>query len=364
MACRAIRDGKDIGYTYICEQQAGDIPASARKFPTRLPGSTRRNPSRCTETPRLRSSPATIFSSACGSTTIDQGVRADKTRGPVRVDSEAWLLTTLERNHEEWSREIVVKDDTMKKPIFNEELGDSNRRLKEVLAPVASDAPIGPRRVEAKEDYKLEVEDVKSGAALPTLSRPLPPFYTPQAISQLLPWLLPLHEPRGYMFATYVGDAREVMHRYVDVQPKQAVNILGKTQFAIPVDDRIGLDGSVTTYYFSPQGKFLGSENKDSNIWIVPTDADTLQGIWSNRAQSPTRPVRCRITTPRRMRSNTPSPGSRPNDQDPMANKFPNPKAQGSRSFLVIGYLGFCWPLGLGHFPPGVLFLSPPQMCR
>jgi hypothetical protein len=138
--------------------------------------------------------------------------------------------------------------------------------------------------MEPKVVHKLEVQDVNAGAALPPLTRDLPPFYTPQAISHLLPRLLDLHEPRGYMFATYVGDGREVMMRYVDVQKQQAVNILGKTEFAVPIDDRIGLDGEVTTYYYSPKGQFLGSETKDTNVWVIPTDADTLQKIWSNNA--------------------------------------------------------------------------------
>ena len=126
---------------------------------------------------------------------------------------------------------------------------------------------------------------MNTGAAQPPLTRELPPFYTSQAISHLMPRLLPLHQPTGYLFAEYVGDAREVMMHYMDVLPQQAVNIMGRNVIAIPIDDRIGLDGTVTTHYFTPAGKYLGSETRDTDTWVIPSTSDAIEKIWSNNAQ-------------------------------------------------------------------------------
>jgi hypothetical protein len=281
---RVIRDGKDVGYTYICEQQAGDIPHIGQKAadPELTPH---------IEIVKPAIPPGSDILVGVRSRTITDGVRSDKTIGPVVSDNESWLFSTLDRSHEEWSRETLIDDRLVgpngkpKRPIFVEELGDSNKRLKNVMLPVPDGAPPFTKpQMGVKQDYKLDVEQVNAGAALAPLTRDLSPFYTPQAISHLLPRLLPLHEPRGYMFATYVGDAREVMMRYVDVLPQQVVDIAGKSEFAVPIDDRIGIDGSVVTHYFSPTGKYLGSENKDAETWILPSDSDTIQKIWSGNA--------------------------------------------------------------------------------
>jgi hypothetical protein len=285
---RVIRDGKDVGYTYICEQKAGGVPRTIGKVS---------DPNAVNEiTPHIEVKKPTIppgdgILVGIRARLITDGMRSDKTTGPIVTDTEAWLFTSLDRNHEDWSREVVINehingpDGKPKKPIFIEEFGDSNKRLKNVLLPVPDDAPLGTKpEMVTKEDYRLDVEQVNAGAALAPITCQLPPFYTSQAISHLLPRLLPLHEPRGYMFRTYVGDARDVMMRYVDVQPQQAVDIMGKNQFAIPIDDRLGIDGSITTHYFSPTGKYLGSEEKDSDLWIIPSDNDTIQKIWYGNA--------------------------------------------------------------------------------
>ena len=98
------------------------------------------------------------------------------------------------------------------------------------------------------------------------------------------PRLLPLEAPTTYMFATFVSDRREVMMRYVDVGTEQEVDLAGSRVRAVPITDRIGLQGSATIHYMGPDGKYLGSVNKDSKITILPTDAATLQRLWANKA--------------------------------------------------------------------------------
>jgi hypothetical protein len=50
----------------------------------------------------------------------------------------------------------------------------------------------------------------------------------------------------------------------------------------VPVQDRIGLEGSVTTHYLTPEGKYLGCVNEDSKITLLATDAPTLERLWRN----------------------------------------------------------------------------------
>ena len=114
------------------------------------------------------------------------------------------------------------------------------------------------------------------------LNQSIPDYYLPQAVSHLLPRLLPLDQPKKYVFAVYVPDVRKVMHRYVDVGEEKKVDLGGATVRAIPIADRVGVEGSVTTHYMGRDGKYLGSENADTGITILPSDEATLLGIWKD----------------------------------------------------------------------------------
>ena len=119
--------------------------------------------------------------------------------------------------------------------------------------------------VNLRESYTLKVEFLGGKAALAPVVRPLPPYYLPQALSAMLPRLVPPNEPKGYMMATYVSDVRQVMMRYIDVEPEAATpaeiaNATGKLR-AIPIRDRIGYEGAPTIHWVTqaPDSKYLGS---------------------------------------------------------------------------------------------------------
>ena len=134
-----------------------------------------------------------------------------------------------------------------------------------------------------KEDWELDVTQTSISGNAEPLTRKLPPWYVPQAITHLLPRLLPTQKPQGYLFATYVSDAREVVMRYVDVLPEQRVSFAGQYMRAIPIQDRLGLAGSVTLHYMSVDGtQYFGSENKDQQLVMLPTDEGTLRQIWQD----------------------------------------------------------------------------------
>ena len=153
----------------------------------------------------------------------------------------------------------------------------------------------GPNKVDANQppvresrDYLLNVTHVAKGGNAEPINRALPPFYLPQALSKMLPRLVDYKyaarsgQAKKYMFMQYVGDSREVMTRYVDVEPIQQVTFGGKTFQAIPVRDKITLDGPVTTHYLNDKGEYLGSESPDSGVAVVPTDEKTLNDLWKD----------------------------------------------------------------------------------
>jgi hypothetical protein len=104
----------------------------------------------------------------------------------------------------------------------------------------------------------------------------------PQALGVILPQLLPHKEPKTYMIASYVSDAREVMLRYIDVLPEQEVTLVGRRVRAIPIRDRVGLEGSVWTHYVNNRGQYMGSDNKDTKTAILVSSEETLKRLWKD----------------------------------------------------------------------------------
>jgi hypothetical protein len=288
---RIMRDGKDVGYSYITEQTAGGVPR-----PLRL------------EEVKAGKSDRDLVQPGDG---ILIGVRArtlaapsdaspsDKPKAPVQVDSASWLFVTPDRKLEDWSRILVVDDGSVDKDgksikSQTEEFGSSNRQVIRSFdkegAPGTKLDPHQPA-IKIREQYMLDVTTVSQSGQGDPVNQELPPFYLPQALGQLLPQLLPLHpeigvdgayKPRSYLFATYVPDTREVMLRYVDVGDERSVTFAGRTLRAIPISDRIGWHGSITTHYMSANGLYLGSENKESHLMMLPTDANDLLTVWKN----------------------------------------------------------------------------------
>jgi hypothetical protein len=165
--------------------------------------------------------------------------------------------------------------------------------------------PLGQGNVDLDTHRSLEVNTIHRSAQLNPFRLSVPLFYVPQAYSYMLPRILPL-KPKHYMFAVFVPNPPQttsaastgnVMSRYVEVLPIQHVNFRGQSFDAIPITDKIGLDGPVTTYYMGLKGEFLGSTStyaqgdKSTTVEIVPTDSDTLNHIWSRPdLTSPTEP--------------------------------------------------------------------------
>lgn len=236
---RLIRGGKDIGYTYIVEEVGTDVPRKGVKPQTG-------GPEGVLVGVRSRTWPDT----------------------KTQVDAETWMWMSFDRKQENWSSNVVANRG---KPdeFYTSEVGFSIRRAK----------PSGDRLID---EWTLDVRYSGKRQALDSVERQLPPFYLPQALAHLLPRVLPLREPKTYMFASYVSERREIMSRYIDVKPEGEVPFQGKLVRAIVVEDRVGLRGSPTLHYFGFDGTYLGSENRESKILVLPTDPATLRGIWKD----------------------------------------------------------------------------------
>jgi len=282
---RVIRDGRDVGYSYITEETAAGVPRPLK-----------REELRAGKGDRDLVQPGDGILIGVRSRSVNQAVETEgnkKPRGPIQLDSAAWLFVKPDRSFEDWSRVTVVTDSTVDKdghPIQTqmEEFGTSGQRLVRTLEkgelPGSKVDPQEPP-VRIREQYMLDVTSVGSTGAAEPLEQEVAKWYLPQALGNLLPRLLPLEsapdsQPRTYMFATYVPEIRQVMERYVEVGRETDVKLAGKTVRAIPISDRIGWHGAVTTHYMSADGKYLGSENKQTHTLILPTDAATLASIW------------------------------------------------------------------------------------
>lgn len=240
---RLIQNGKDIGYTYVVEEpykQGGNdgvrIGVRSRTIP-------------------------------------DQG---------MQVDAESWLFSSNDRRHETWTNVAAIGDGKTTKD-YSSEVGYSDV---EVRHSVSKDALPGQKNPEVipTESQSLTVTRSTKTQNQKPITRPVPPWYLQQAFGHLLPRLLPTEVPKTYLFATYVSDQGEIMSRYVDIGRPATVTLVagGPAVLAVPVKDRIGLEGSVTTHYVTPDGKYLGSVNEDSKVTILASDRATLLKLWAN----------------------------------------------------------------------------------
>ena len=116
------------------------------------------------------------------------------------------------------------------------------------------------------------------------IHKDLPPYYVPQAMWYFLPRLVVdqknFPQSRTYMFAIYNNERREVMNLYVDKSTDQDVYFNGQRIHAVTVTERIGLGGDPIVHYLTPEGKYLGCEDKAQHLTtVLSTEQDVLK-IW------------------------------------------------------------------------------------
>lgn len=204
-------------------------------------------------------------------------------REDLRIDSEKSMFVSFDRRHGFWSAATTYNDG--EQDII--ETGTSDQRT---LPVVRRERDADGQRVQAVPEYLLSVSRTVGRREQDRVVRHLPPYYLPMATAHLLPRLLPLNEPRGYLFVAFASERQELMYRYIDVEPEQEVTIFGRQIRAVPIYDRLGMKGNPTIHYISPgDQRYLGSRTTSadgtddkSTTWIIPTDAQTLQNRWND----------------------------------------------------------------------------------
>lgn len=237
---RVLKNGKDVGYTYVAET---DTEQGRALMKGNLEG-------------------------------FEVRVRS-RTRSPgsdTQIDTGSIQFASLDLRNEDWSTMAVATS-------LKRRAADKDYR-----APHVTEFGVSERRAVAGrgDDYTLKVIYETSDEPVEPISRPLPPFYLPQAMAHLLPRLVPLNEPKNFLFMVYVPESREVVMRYIDVKASQRVEFNKELLRATPVEDRLGLEGSVTTHYMSPEGRWIGSENKQTGVMTLPTNEATLLAQWQD----------------------------------------------------------------------------------
>lgn len=262
------RAGKPLGYTYIVERTGSDIPRSGQD-----PNTTR---------------------SANDGVLIGVRTRTVPDENKT-VDAESWMWMSFDRKHEVWSNILFTDEpdpvDKTKRRRFKSggEFGSADstvERVRDDRLEIGEKRPDGTMdqnqpAIRQQEIVTLSVTPVNLGADNQPMSRQLPAFYMPQAAAHLLPRLVAKNEGKTYLVAVYVSDRKEVLKRYLDVGGEREVTFAGKKIRAIAVNDRIGLEGAITTHYISPSGEYLGSENKDTQITLTPTTAAALEQLFA-----------------------------------------------------------------------------------
>jgi hypothetical protein len=228
-------------------------------------------------------------------------------------DTETWMFSTADRKHEHWKTAATCTSKNGEIVDSFSQVGVSDEQTQAfALHPAQSPdgailpnqpenlnygGPLGQGNVDVDTVRTLEVNSTHRTTQLSPMRQKTPVFYIPQAFSYLLPQIVPL-KPKAFMFATFVPTPPEatatagvgnVMPRYIEVLPVQHVSFHGQEFDAVPVTDKITLDGTVTTNYISIDGKFLGSTStfpsgtpgQTTTIDVVPCDSAMLGHLWN-----------------------------------------------------------------------------------
>lgn len=262
------RDGKPVGYAYMVEQPADAVP----------------------KTGELEKGITVAPVAAAG---LRIGIRT-RLLGEAgkSSESESWMYVSFDRRHEVWSNFSVINNPAAMsekdKKVWFSEVGASDMQRERVFEKNLKSDDFKDLDQKNRDDktaslpfhevdkYKLTARIENRNVMGEPIEKDLPPFYISQAIAVLLPHIVPLNNPTGYLFATYSADSREVMLRYLDVKPETDVKLNGKLLRAVPVVDKIGLQGEPTTHYMSAAGAYLGSVNESTKFEIEPADHDTI----------------------------------------------------------------------------------------
>lgn len=282
---RIIQDGKDVGYRYV-EEMPND--------------------------PKLSGVDGT------GAVVYERSHRVDKDdKGRSQfTDIGSFKFITYDRKRERWTRTVVLQTQTDKglEETHSTEYADGKEETKLIWAPISGVIPKNDEKAPPMRpavSHTLDVTFIGKTVNAEPVHVDLPPFYLPQAAMYMLPRLVidkAFHGSRTYLFAFYASETKDVRMRYVDVSDENEVSFAGQRVRAITVSERIGIEGSPTLHYVTPEGRLLGTENKSMKLVILPADEATILKLWPD----------AKLTRPDKMQRDTkPTVSELPQDTAP-----------------------------------------------
>lgn len=234
------KDGKDIGWSYVCEE------------------------------PGERQGTKGFFVASLSQLKGENGAKID-------VASEAFCAEN--RKTEAWVTITVVQKDGAKEHVS--EFGQSEKRILRRIDRSEAQPEKGNPNVRMSEEYVLNV--TQSGTAgAKNVRRELAAWYVPTVVNQMLPRLLPINEPRKYLFGTWVSSEREVINRFMDVELPAPLTFAGRRVTAAKITDRVGLEGNPTYHYVAMDGKYLGSETPATGVRVIATTQQAILTLFPN----------------------------------------------------------------------------------
>jgi hypothetical protein len=275
---RIVRDGHDVGYVQVNEQRAQVHGQDGIYIVSRQHLET--------QATTVTAGPAQAGPNPAGAAGLDvPQPKATLVTRPTQVDRDARFFVTYDRRHEQWTTTDRLDNRPGNDAL---ELGNSDVELHRRIDPTAlrghpttrgadDEPPIIDQEIDT-----VRVDEFRGKTrSAPTVERAVPKWYLPQAMAQILPRLLPVDQPKQYLFAYYVSGQRQVLLRYVDVGVERSAELDGRQVRGIPIADRVGADGLVTTHYVSrDDGQWLGSVSDDGKLQVLPSDDATLKSLW------------------------------------------------------------------------------------
>lgn len=292
-----LHDGKDVGFSIVLERPATRDGQKGIEIISRSHVVAQRAADQ-TSPPTVGTDSSPTAGELVPSSAVSNDTAVASKDVPLTIDRLANLFVSFDRRHEIWNITTNTGGGA-NGVVTTAELGNSDKVLRHVLNRKAMQNEDSSREAFDKRNppvitvnqYRLSVSNYARARVGNPVERDLPPFYLPEAIGYLLPRLLPLHSPAKYMFASYVGSQRQVMSRYVDVKPEQKAQLDGQTITAIPITDRIGVDGSPTINYLSRDGQWLGSVNPSQKTTVLPSDRQSLEPMWKKQLDAALSPA-------------------------------------------------------------------------
>jgi hypothetical protein len=254
---RIRKDGQDIGYSYLVEEPARQVPPDPVN--------------------REQIDPY-------GAAGVRIGIRTRLRRDGGWLDRETWLYASSDLKEEDFRErnQLIIEQ----KPSA-ENLVVGLMRAKQMPRKIEMPGPGGLGRQSGftvTDVRRLEVTYVMNGVQTnEPLNRQLPAWYIPQAAEHLLPRLVAPWGRNTYLVAVYNPEKREVYQKYVDVEGLRNERVQDEMRLVMVVTTRVGLSGPRTRNFVDPDTyRWLGSVSEEDGLEIWPSDAQTLRQIWEN----------------------------------------------------------------------------------